>query len=156
MNNKMRMLLSYNFAITDNSLSPLDRQQFTDFFDDRLTKNNPKIECRAVNNPHWILEILFPKEEFSPSQVGEMCAQFLANKRQNERQESTKMHDILALGGIKTTPSFSTSPDSLKTGEWGVDIVETASAQIFLEAMGWETKTAGKNSDSIFKIEINN
>ncbi len=154
MNNKIRMLLSYNFAITETNISPLARPEFAEFFSSKLTEKDAKIECRTLNNPHWILEIIFPKTEFFPEQIGEICAEYLAGKRQNESQEAGKIHDILALGGIKKTPSSSSSPDSLKTGEWGVDLVETSSAQIFLEAMAWEAKTAGKNSDSIFKIEI--
>ena len=153
MQDKTRMLLSYNFAITENNdLSPLPRQEFAEFFATKFNKNYPTIACRPVQNPHWIVEIIFPKQEFSAAKVGEICAQFLANKR----QQAAKVPDILALGGIKTTPSSNNSPDSLKTGEWGVDIVETFSAQIFLQAMAWETKTAGMNGDSIFKIELKN
>jgi len=35
--------------------------------------------------------------------------------------------------------------DALQTGEWGVDVVETQSAESFLMAMGWEEKTGGKS-----------
>ncbi len=153
MTDKTRMLLSYNFAITENNnLSPLPRQEFADFFSTNIEKNYPIIECRSLNNPHWIVEIIFPKSEFLPEQVAEICAQFLANKR----QQAAKVPDILALGGIKKTPNSSSSPDALKTGEWGVDIVETFSAATFLQAMAWEAKTAGMNRDSIFKIELKN
>ena len=58
------------------------------------------------------------------------------------------------MGGIKTTPATSTSPDSLQPGEWGVDVVETAVGEEFLAAMGWEKAIASKSVDSIFKVEL--
>jgi hypothetical protein len=61
--------------------------------------------------------------------------------------------DILILAGLKNTPPLSSDGDALQTGEWGVDVVETQSAESFLMAMGWEDKTAGKSIEDVFKVE---
>lgn len=61
--------------------------------------------------------------------------------------------DILILAGLKKTPPLSSDAEALQTGEWGVDVVETQSAESFLMAMGWEDKTAGKSIEDVFKVE---
>jgi HEAT repeat protein len=48
---------------------------------------------------------------------------------------------------------FEVCMQALATGEWGVDVVETQSAESFLMAMGWEEKTAGKSIEDVFKVE---
>ncbi|MEG3899839.1 MULTISPECIES: DUF2656 family protein [unclassified Microcoleus] len=61
--------------------------------------------------------------------------------------------DILIVAGLKKTPPLSSGADALQPGEWGVDVVETQSAESFLMAMGWEEKTAGKTIEDVFKVE---
>ncbi|MGK7872845.1 MAG: DUF2656 domain-containing protein [Xenococcaceae cyanobacterium] len=148
-----RMLLSHNFDISEDIYPKLSREEFTGVFIDGLSKQ-ANISCRLLNNPHWIVEILFPVNELSPPQVGEMCAQALAQKRLTQKSSDSSMPDILILGGIKTTPAMSSSPDSLHPGEWGVDVVETVSGQQFLSSIGWEVMIAQKPVDSVFKIEL--
>jgi hypothetical protein len=46
------------------------------------------------------------------------------------------------------------SPNSLQIGEWGVDVVETIQADVFLAAIAWSEISASKPSDGIFKIEF--
>ncbi len=150
---KMRMLLSHNFDISEDIFPELTREEFTEVFIDGLSKY-AQISCRLVNHPHWIVEILFPVNDLSPSQVGEMCAQALAQKRLTQKPSEASLPDILILGGLKTTPAISPTPNSLEPGEWGVDVVETASAEQFLAAIGWEATIAEKPADSIFKVEL--
>lgn len=155
MNNlpQVRMLLSHNFDLSDNLVPPLDREQFAAIFIEGFSADK-KVRCRLVNNPHWIVEILFPTDEFTPPQMGKNCAEILQKKRLEQRLADQPIPDILVLGGIKTTPATNTSPDALQTGEWGVDVVETASARQFLQAMGWEAAIAQKPADSVFKVEL--
>lgn len=149
-----RMLLSHNFDISDNRVYPLSREQFAEVFIEGF-RDLETVKCRLVNNPHWIVEILFPINEFTPPQVGEQCAQILQKQRLEHLSAEESMPDILILGGIKTTPATNPSPDALQTGEWGVDVVETASAEQFLQTMGWESAIAQKPADSVFKVELN-
>jgi hypothetical protein len=144
-----RMLLSHNFDISPEVVPALSREAFTAVFQEGL---NSPLKCRMVDNPHWIVEVLFPRAEFSPAQVGQMCANVLAAKRQSQQPQT--MPQILILGGIKTTPPTSNSPDALQPGEWGVDVVETRSADAFLTSIAWDATIAQKPADSIFKVEL--
>lgn len=150
-----RMLLSHNFDISDNRVSPLSREQFTEIFIAGF-RDLETVKCRLVNNPHWIVEILFPINELTPPQIGEKCAHILKKQRIEHLSAEQSLPDILILGGIKTTPATNPSPDALQTGEWGVDVVETASAAQFLPKIGWEAAIAEKPADTVFKVELTN
>jgi Protein of unknown function (DUF2656) len=146
------MLLSHNFDLSPDILPALSRAEFTAVFEGLSTD----LQCRPVDHPHWIAEILFPADKFLPTQVGELCAHALAAKRRDSRQDGhdRQLPAILVLGGLKTTPATSSSPEALQPNQWGVDVVETLSAQAFLQAIGWEATIAQKPSDSIFKVEL--
>ena len=148
-----RMLLSHNFNLSEAILPKLSREEFATIFDHGF-RDRPNICCRLLANPHWIVELLFPAREISPSDLGKLCAQILHQNRQPQKTNDAAMPDILILGGIKTTPTTSSAPDSLQPGEWGVDVVETASAQQFLQSINWETTIAQRDPNSIFKVEL--
>ena len=148
-----RMLLSHNFDVSEDIVPELSREEFATVFIEGFN-SHADISCRLVNNPHWIVEILFPISELSPQQVGERCAEILAEKRRTQHSGDSSIPNILILGGIKTTPAMSTSPDSLQPGEWGVDVVETASIEQFLQAIGWEATVTQKSPDTVFKVEL--
>ncbi|MDJ0511111.1 MAG: DUF2656 domain-containing protein [Crocosphaera sp.] len=148
----VRMLLSHNFDISNDIFPELSLQDFTQVFVEGLSQYD-RVKCRHLNHPHWMVEILFPKNSFSPAQMGEMCADDLLSKRMSQRNKNDSFPDILILAGLKNTPPLSDSPDTLQTGEWGVDVVETASAEKFLTELGWEEKTAEKTIDQVFKVE---
>jgi hypothetical protein len=150
---QQRMLLSHNFNVSDNSVPELDREQFATIFIEGFG-DHKNIKCQPVDNPHWIVEILFPIDELSPQQVGKHCAQILAQKRQSQQSAEQAIPQILVLGGMKTTPPTSTSPGSLQPGQWGVDVVETPSTEEFLQAIAWEATIAQKPVDSVFKVEL--
>jgi hypothetical protein len=154
------MLLSHNFALPPDILPPLNREEFAEVFRAGLTAT--RLQSRLLNHPHWIVEIVFPTAEFSPDQVGELCARSLSAARQSQRldqnlaqsSDQTATPEILVLGGLKTTPPTSNSPDALQPGEWGVDVVETLSRTAFLQSIAWDATIAQKPADSIFKIEL--
>lgn len=150
---KGRMLLSHNFDISNELVPELSPEEFISTFIDGL-KSYSDITCSGVINPHWMVEILFDPNQRSPREVGELCAQALLKKRQNQQGNNLSSFNILALGGLKTTPPLSTSSTSLQPGEWGVDIVETVSAENFLKDIDWEVKTASKSPERIFKVEL--
>jgi hypothetical protein len=147
------MLLSHNFNLRNNELPPLEREKFAQVFIDEL-QGKDKIECRLIENPHWVVEILFPTEKFEPIEIGQMCGEILISKRKSQQPYSKLTTDTLILGGRKTTPATSMSPTSLQIGEWGVDVVETIAAKVFLQEIAWSKMTADKPGDGIFKIEF--
>jgi hypothetical protein len=144
-----RMLLSHNFDVSPDLFAALSREEFTAVFAEGLSAQKT-LHCRMVESPHWIVEVLFATDEFSPEHVGELCAQALAKKR---RMQQDTVPEILVLGGLKTTPPTSDSPDALQPGNWGVDVVETQSARAFLQGIGWENTIAQRPPDSVFKVE---
>jgi|JI102314A2RNA_FD_contig_121_145990_length_4118_multi_4_in_0_out_0_5 Protein of unknown function (DUF2656) len=147
-----RMLLSHNFEISEDVFPRLNREEFTQVFAESLSQY-PQIKCRQLNHAHWMVEILFSTNDFSPPQVGEFCAQALVDKRMSQGKVDDSFPDILILAGLKKTPPLSSDPDALQPGEWGVDVVETPSADSFLLAMEWEEKTSGKTIENVFKVE---
>jgi Protein of unknown function (DUF2656) len=146
-----RMLLSHNFDLPEGVFESLSREDLTLVFAEGLSQY-PGIKCRKLNHAHWMVEILF-SQDFAPPQVGEFCAQALVNKRMSQGKVDDSFPDVLILAGFKKTPPLSDDPEALQTGEWGVDVVETASAESFLMAMGWEDKTVGKSIEDVFKVE---
>lgn len=151
--NQGRMLLSHNFDLYNNELPKLTKEQFAQIFIEGF-KAQQQITCSLIDNPHWLVEIIYPHEEMSAQQLGEQCSQILLQARQSQKLASQKMPDILILGGKKTTPAMGTSPTSLQPGEWGVDVVETAEEQIFLQAIKWEEMIVQKPVENIFKITV--
>ena len=147
------MLLSHNFDVSPEVVPPLSREKFAEVFKSGLGSEE-HLRSRLVDHPHWTVEILFPIPEFSPQQVGELCAQAIAAKRRSQQVEAAALPEILVLGGIKTTPPTSASPDTLQPGEWGVDVVETRSGEAFLQSIAWDATIAQKPADSIFKVEL--
>ncbi|NET59921.1 MAG: DUF2656 domain-containing protein [Symploca sp. SIO2E6] len=147
------MLLSHNFNISPEIVPPLSKEEFVEVFRVGLSAHSA-CQCRLLNHPHWITEILFSTSELAPQQIGELCAQAMRDKRQTQHSGDTPLPNILVLGGIKTTPATSNSPDALQPGNWGVDVVETTSSQAFLQEISWDTTIAQKPADSFFKIEF--
>ncbi|MEL6928614.1 MAG: DUF2656 family protein [Cyanobacteria bacterium J06600_6] len=148
-----RMLLSHNFDLRQNELPALKREDFAQVFADGL-KGKEGIECSYIENPHWVVEIIFPADQYQAPEIGQLCGEILTSKRNAQQTDSQLTTDTLILGGKKTTPVTSTSPTSLKTGEWGVDVVETLEANAFLDTINWDSLSANKPSDGIFKLEF--
>jgi|GEM_PF-165840 len=147
------MLLSHNFDIAPDIVPALSRKEFAEVFKLGLA-DHPSCQTRLVNHPHWTVEILFDRDQFSAEQVGEFCAQALADQRICQGLNRNDLPDILVLGGVKTTPPTSASPDALQTGDWGVDVVETLVGENFLQGISWEATIATKSDDEIFKVEL--
>ena len=143
----LRMLLSHNFDIADETVPFLSRETFTQVFIDGF-QPMPEVRCRLLDNPHWILEVVAPASLLTPKELGEKCAHILAASR------GSIDFDILILGGIKTTPATSNSPDALQANQWGVDVVETKSGEQFLRSINWAGTIATKDTDSIFSVEL--
>ncbi len=147
------MLLSHNFNLRNNELPALEREKFAQVFIDGL-KGQDNIQCSYIKNPHWVVEIIFPTAEFEPQEIGQMCGDILIERRKSQQPESRLTTDTLILGGRKTTPATTMSPTSLQIGEWGVDVVETPQAAVFLKEIAWSKMIADKPSDGIFKLEL--
>ncbi|MGF1521588.1 MAG: DUF2656 domain-containing protein [Leptolyngbyaceae cyanobacterium] len=147
-----RMLLSHNFDVSPDDFPPLNREAFTEVFRAGLS-HDAQIQCRQVSHPHWIVEIRFPANTFSPAQIGDLCAKALMAKRRSQHQAGL-VPNILVLGGLKSTPTTSSSPEALQPGEWGVDVVETPDGAAFLQQIAWATTISQRPHDTVFKVEL--
>lgn len=147
-----RMFLSHNFTLPNTILPALSRAEFVQVFIDGLAAQ-AGISCRPVDNPHWVVAVNFG-EDRTPQSVGKLCVEALVKARlpQLDDGEASRPH-ILALGGTKTTPATSDSPDTLQTGDWGVDVVETLEPESFLAGIQWDSISASKPADAVFKVE---
>jgi Protein of unknown function (DUF2656) len=142
----MRFLLSHNYSITPEIALPLTVEAFCQVF-----VGLKAAQVKALNHPHWRCEILIDHAA-DPQTIGESLAAALVTYRKTQLQ-GVVSHQILALGGLKTTPATSTSPEALQPGEWGVDMVETIDADAFLAALGWEKLIADKPATEIFQVQ---
>ncbi|MEM1367389.1 MAG: DUF2656 family protein [Cyanobacteria bacterium P01_H01_bin.15] len=143
-----RMLISYNFDVDPAQLPPLSSSEFVAALQQGLS-SEPEITCQPLEHPHWLAEIQFPLSQFAPPRIGELCVSAIANQRSSNKSAPV----TLALGGIKTTPATSPNPAALQEGNWGVDLVETVSKDIFFLKVNWTTLIAGKSPDQIFEAE---
>jgi len=146
-----RMLLSHNCTLPQDQVRPLSRADFANVFIEGL-KSYADCQCSLIENPHWIVEIIFDGQQKSPTDIANLCAQSLSAHRTAEQLKRPNNHTVMLLGGVKTTPVFGTSPTSLQIGEWGVDVVETVSPEEFLAGLNWKTVVKGKSSEQIFKV----
>ncbi|MGC1310512.1 MAG: DUF2656 family protein [Phormidesmis sp.] len=144
-----RMLLSHNFALPESEVHSLNREEFADVFV-KAFADKVAIDCALIDNPHWIVEVRYAKVRYTAEDAGKLCAEALANYRQ---QSSAKGFTVMALGGIKTTPPTG-GPPSLQLGEWGVDVVETRAPDEFLAEINWDRLSKAKPLDSIFKVDV--
>ncbi len=143
-----RMLLSHNFTLTEGETHPLNREEFAEVFVKALDAQ-PGIDCNAIENPHWVVEVRYATDRYSPLEVGQRCVDTLAEYRTNH---DSKGFQVMALGGLKTTPPTG-APPSLQTDEWGVDIVETRDPDMFLKEINWDKLTGAKPPESVFKVD---
>ena len=146
------MLLSHNFALSNirrnDEVHSLNREQFAEVFTEGLDAQ-VGVECVRIDNPHWVVEVSYDADRYSAKEVGQLCADTLAQYRIEHKEENFY---VMALGGVKTT-SPTGKPPSLQTGEWGVDIVETASPEEFLEEINWDKLAAAKPAEAVFRID---
>lgn len=148
-----RMLLSYNFNLAQGELPILQREEFAQVFIDGFQAED-RINCKLIDNYHWIVEIQFSPAQLTPEEVAKLCGNILWQTRQKQKKDEYVMPDLLLLGGRKTTPSSSISVNSLHLGEWGVDVVETPSADVFLASIQWDQTIEAKPRDSFLKVEF--
>ncbi len=142
------MLLSHNFALPESEVHPLNRVEFGEVFTQGLS-DIAGLACTAISHPHWVVEVSYDAAKYTPTDVGEHCANALVAYRKTHQP---KDFTIMALGGIKDTPGTSPVP-ALQTGEWGVDIVETSDPEAFLEEIKWNKLSGTKPADAVFRID---
>jgi hypothetical protein len=145
---KTRMLLSHNFDLGESEIPNLSRETFTQLF---ATALQDCAQCRQIDNPHWIVEVLFDPMQLTPAQMGDRLVQALSEFRRSTLDSAVAMPEFVVLGGLKTSPPTSASPDALQPDQWGVDVVETPLVAAFLAGLNWDAAIADRPPEGIFK-----
>ncbi len=145
----MRFLLSHNYNISPTLAPVLTVDEFCGAFATHLSQHLA-VPCQVapIAHPHWRCEIT---AEATPIAVGQALVATLSQARSLQLSYPIA-YQILALGGLKTTPATSPDPTALQFGEWGVDVVETLEPANFLENLGWDKLIAGRSTDEIFQV----
>jgi hypothetical protein len=145
-----RMLLSHSFDIPEGIVPWLGTDEIAAAFLGALGSYSGLV-CRSLDHsPYWMLEIRFPCAVLPPRRLGEACARALIQKRHQLQPQQWLHPTVLVYGAKKTSPARSTSPDALQLGDWGVNVVETASAAKLLQAIDKESNRSQKPADSFF------
>lgn len=139
---RQRMLLSHNFNLSPERLPALSRSEFCQIFQTGL---GPDYRSQPQDHPHWILEIVFDRS-IDPAILGQAIATALQAAR------GPSAAPILVLGGRKTTPAAKSVPGALRSGEWGVDVIETTDPDAFLASIKWSEMITTHPADSYFAI----
>jgi hypothetical protein len=135
-------LLSHNLQLESGSVPPLKASELADGLH-RLCGN--VISAEPLDHPHWLIRL---ESKADPvAQARELVEAWAVLRSESGHAVN---HAILALGGRKDTPAASGSP--LDQGAWGVDVVETADPDGFLEAIDWEGLKAGRPADGVFEV----
>jgi hypothetical protein len=136
-------LLSHNLQLQSPSVPPWEGMELAEGLQ-RLCSHITSAE--VLSHPHWRIRI---EASVDPFELARELVEGWGLLRSEYGHDVD--HSILALGGRKDTPSAPGSP--LEPGAWGVDIVETADAKGFLEAINWEGLKASRPVDGVFEVE---
>ncbi len=142
----MRFLLSHNHNIPESVAPPLTPAEFSAVFQTHLAAHLGDAIATPIAHPHWRCAV---ETTAAPEAVG---VALIAALKQARSTNGPIAYQILALGGLKTTPATATSPNALQPGEWGVDVVETLDAVAFLADLGWDKLTAGRSAAELFQV----
>ena len=137
-------VLSHNLQVQADDVPPLSADQLAA----GLKRHEPTIQAsEALSHPHWMLKL---ESELEPEPLAQAVATAWKALRQELGQAS--MHTVMALGGRKDSEASPGAP--LQQGSWGVDVVETADAQAFLDSINWSALKAGRPEDGVFEVVV--
>ena len=123
-------------AITANDLAKGLMRSSTEF-----TSSDP------LEHPHWLVKLE------SNLTVNDMATELLrAWKTFRLSQGQSVDHTFLAVGGRKDSAALPNSP--LQIGYWGVDFVECADRDGFLQSINWDALKSARKADAVFEIYV--
>lgn len=98
-----------------------------------------------LDHPHWLVRLE------SALSVNDMANELVrAWKAFRLNQGHSSDHTFLALGGRKDSAALPNAP--LQLGYWGVDFVECANPNVFLESINWDALKSARPIDAVFEI----
>ena len=137
-----QFVLSHNPQISTQVLQILDASELASGLAEQGLKG---FTVQALQHPHWKVRV---DSDLAPEELANVVLQAWRNYRQSGGLQSD--FTIIALGGRK---DGATTPNSLlKTGAWGVDVVETDRPSEFLGSINWDGLKSGRPADAILEI----
>jgi hypothetical protein len=136
-------VLSHNLQV-ESALVPTISA--ADLAEGLLSSSSFFSKAEALSHPHWLVRI---ESELA---VYEMAQELVKAWKQHRLiQKHNVNHHWIALGGRKDTAGSPGSP--LVQGSWGVDVVECANPDAFLDSINWNALKAGRPSDAVFEVK---
>tara|TARA_B100001109_G_scaffold237303_1_gene218323 strand:+ start:473 stop:907 length:435 start_codon:yes stop_codon:yes gene_type:complete len=135
-------VLSHNLQIQSEGVPPLVFEALAKALKEHCSSIQ---QAEALDHSHWKIRL---ESTSDPADFAvELAAGWRSVRRAMGHEDS---HAVLALGGRKDSPGNPGAP--LQQGGWGVDVVETADASAFLQAINWAGLTAGRPADGVFEV----
>lgn len=138
-------LLSHNLQVQSGNVPPWEGQALAEGL---LRLCASAISAEALSHPHWRIRV---ESAADPTSLARDLLEAWVTLRREHGHDCG--HALLALGGRKDSPPGPGSP--LEQGFWGVDVVETAEPEGFLEAINWQALKSGRPADGVFDVRLN-
>lgn len=139
-----RFLLSHNLQVVSEKLRGL---KSADLAAGLVAHLPTGVQVKALSHPHWLVQV---EADLLPIDLANAV---LLAWRQLRCSAGANDADcqLLALGGRKDDQAASGA--LLQQGDWGVDVVETLSADAFLQSINWELLKQGRALDGVFELQ---
>jgi hypothetical protein len=138
-----RFLLSHNLQVVSDLLPALTAE---DLATGLAAHAAIQIETHALCHPHWLIQL---EADMGPTDLAETVVLAWRSFRGGGGATETACQ-LLALGGRKDEPAGLGA--ALQQGDWGVDVVETMDAELFLQSIQWDLLKQGRAADAVFEI----
>ena len=96
--------------------------------------------------PHWLVQV---EADLLPIDLANAVLQAWRQLRCSAGAADDACQ-LLALGGRKDDQAASGA--LLQRSDWGVDVVETLNAAVFLQSINWELLKQGRAPDGVFEL----
>ena len=137
-----QFVLSHNLQVDDPAVPALP----FDMLAKALLETCDSVRSsEALDHPHWKIKL---ESDATPDVLAREIAKAWRMIRQSQGHGTA--HAVMALGGRKDSDGNPGAP--LQRGGWGVDVVETAAPDAFLQAINWAGLTAGRPADGVFEV----
>jgi len=137
------LLLSHNHGVPESLAPGLNASAFATAF---LPLGTRGWTVEPLDHHHWRVRLVADE---APSVMGQAALHCLRVLRLSQGIRAD--YGLLALGGRKDRRAVAGSP--LQLGSWGVDVVETPSAEAFLATIGWSGLVATRPHGTWFALQ---
>ncbi len=136
-------MLSHNLQVVSENLKGLNSADLAAGLVAHLPTD---VHVQALSHPHWLVQV---EADLLPIDLANAVLQAWRELRCSAGA-SDDACQLLALGGRKDDQAASGA--LLQRSDWGVDVVETLNAAVFLQSINWELLKQGRSPDGVFEL----